>query len=45
MPELMQGKKNIYFSMSADNGLGNWIPMWIEDLRKIPVQELRFQKI
>ena len=34
MPELMQGKKNIYFSMSADNGLGNWIPMWIEDLRK-----------
>ena len=34
MPELMQGKKNIYFSMSADNGLSNWIPMWIEDLRK-----------
>jgi len=34
MPELLTNKKNIYYSMSADNGLNQWVPRWLDDLRK-----------
>ena len=34
MPDLLEGTKNIYFSMSAPCGLDQKIAQWVEDIRK-----------
>ena len=34
MPHLLEGVKNIYFSMSAPNGVDLKISQWVEDIRK-----------
>ncbi len=34
MPSLIEGKKNIYYSMSSPNGLNNKIKKWVDEIRK-----------
>ena len=34
MPSLIEGKKNIYYSMSSPNGLNNKIKKWVNEIRR-----------